>query len=188
MTDAEIVSLYLQRSEAALTETQQKYDGYLTQIAYNILSDREDAHESVNDTYWSAWNSIPPHQPQVLSAYLAKLTRRISIDRYRSRSRVKRGSGEYALSLEELEECLPAGDSTIGESDLRMLAQTINCYLRTLSPIPRCMFIRRYFHSDSLQTIAAQYRMSLPKTKSMLHRTRQGLKQYLKQEGYFHDQ
>jgi len=187
MKDTEIVELYHRRSEAAIVETQKKYDAYLTKIAYNILADREDSRESVNDTYLGAWNSMPPHKPKVLSAYLAKLTRRISIDRYRRRTRDKRGGSEYALSLSELDECIPTSDRTAEEADLRALAQCINRYLRTLPPRQRNVFIGRYFYSDSLQEVAAYYRMSIPQTKSMLHRTRQGLKTYLNKEGYFHD-
>lgn len=187
MKDEEIVSLYWQRSQCAITETQKKYHAYLTKIAYNILFDMEDCRESVNDTYLGAWNSMPPHKPKCLSAYLAKLTRRISIDSYRRRTREKRGGSEYALSLNELEDCIPDGNRTTEEADLHILARHINTYLRTLPPQQRNVFIGRYFYADSLQEVAAYYRMSIPKTKSMLHRTRQGLKTYLTKEGYFHD-
>lgn len=187
MKDEDIVSLYWQRSESAIAETERTYGSYLTKIAYNILHDFEDSRESVNDTYLSAWNSMPPHRPKILSAYLAKLTRRISIDTYRKRTRDKRGGSDYALSLDELTECIPAGDSTVQETDLHTLAQAINHYLRTLPPQQRNLFIGRYFYADSLQEVAVYYRMSIPKTKSMLHRTRQGLKSYLTKEGYFHD-
>lgn len=187
MKDEDIVSLYWARKECAITETQKKYDAYLNKIAYNILADREDTRESVNDTYLGAWNSMPPHSPKVLSAYLAKLTRRISIDLYRRRTRSKRGGSEYALSLTELDDCIPAGNSTAEEVDFRTLARCINHYLRTLPPQQRNVFIGRYFYADSLQAVAAYCRMSIPQTKSMLHRTRQGLKTYLTKEGYFHE-
>jgi len=187
MKDEEIVVLYWQRSEAAISETERKYGAYLTKIAYNILSDREDTRECVNDTYLSAWNSMPPHRPNILSTYLAKLTRRISIDIYRKRTSGKRGAGEYALSLAELDDCIPAGDRTAEDADLHALAQHIGAYLRTLPHRQRNVFIGRYFYADSLQEVAAYYHMSIPQTKSMLHRTRQGLKTYLTKEGYFHD-
>ena len=187
MNDEAIVRLYWQRSESAITETERKYGAYLTKIAYNILYDIEDSRESVNDTYLSAWNSMPPHRPKILSAYLAKLTRRISIDIFRKRTRDKRGGSEYALSLEELNECIPTSDRTAEEADLHALAQAINRYLRTLPEQQRNVFIGRYFYADSLQEVADYYRMSISKTKSMLHRTRQGLKVHLIKEGYFHD-
>ena len=102
MEDEAIVSLYWQRSESAIRETEVKYDRYLTKIAWNILADREDSRESVNDTYLAAWNSMPPHRPGVLSTYLGKITRRISIDRFRYRTRDKRRQSEYEISLSEL--------------------------------------------------------------------------------------
>ena len=104
MEDRQIVELYWQRDEAAVEETRKKYERYLTKIAYNILAVWEDSQESVNDTYLSAWNSIPPQRPAVLSAYLAQIVRRVSIDRFRRKNRQKRKPSEYALSLEELEE------------------------------------------------------------------------------------
>ena len=104
MEDEQIVTLYWNRDETAIQETQTKYDRYLTKIACNILADMEDSRESVNDTYLAAWNSMPPQRPSVLSAYLAKLTRRISIDRFRYRTRDKRRDSQYALSLSELDQ------------------------------------------------------------------------------------
>lgn len=187
MRDDEIVGLYHRREEAAVAETQRKYHKYLTTIAYNILRDTEDARESVNDTYLAAWNSIPPNSPKVLSVYLAKITRRISIDRYRKSHRSKRGGGEYALSLAELNDCIPAGNATVEEADFRSLAEHINGYLRTLPPRQRTVFIGRYFYCDSLTDVAAHHGMTVPRVKSMLYRTRQGLKAYLTEEGYFHD-
>lgn len=112
MEDEQIVTLYWDRDETAIQETQTKYDRYLTKIACNILADMEDSRESVNDTYLAAWNSIPPQRPSVLSAYLAKLTRRISIDRFRYRTRDKRRDSQYALSLSELDDCVSGGNTT----------------------------------------------------------------------------
>ena len=106
MQDEKIVELYWKRDESAVRETQEKYENYLYKIAYNILSDKEDSNESVNDTYLAAWNSMPPHKPNVLSTYLGKLTRRISIDIFRKRNRIKRQVSEYALSLTELQDCI----------------------------------------------------------------------------------
>ncbi|MBR1740782.1 MAG: sigma-70 family RNA polymerase sigma factor [Lachnospiraceae bacterium] len=99
MTDEEIVGLYWARSEDAVTQTQKKYEHYLTKISYNILSDFEDCRECVNDTYLAAWNSMPEHRPSILSAYLGKLIRQISIDVFRKKHSLKRHASEYALSL-----------------------------------------------------------------------------------------
>lgn len=184
MEDAQIVSLYWDRDEAAIRETEIKYDRYLTKIACNILNDMEDSRESVNDTYLAAWDSMPPHKPSILSAYLAKLTRRISIDRFRYRTRDKRLSSEYAVSLTELEDCLSGGDTTEDAVNVKLLADAIGIYLRLLPENARTAFIGRYYFLDPLKEVAAYCGMSESKTKSLLYRTRLGLKDYLEKEGY----
>lgn len=112
MEDEAIVALYWERKENAIGETEKKYGRYLMKTAYRILADEEDSKESVNDTYWKAWNSMPPHKPKSLATYLGKITRQVSIDRFRKRTCAKRKGSVYALSLSELEECVSAGDST----------------------------------------------------------------------------
>lgn len=184
MEDSEIVALYWRRDEGAIQETRQKYGRYLARIAGNILSNREDEEEVVNDTCLKAWNSIPPGRPDSLAAYLGKITRRLSIDVLRGRTREKRGAGEYALSLSELEECVPGGTGPEDRVELSQLAQSINDYLRTLAPQARSAFIGRYFYLDPLKDVAAHLGMSEAKAKSMLYRVRQGLKTYLIQEGF----
>ena len=184
MEDEQIVSLYWQRSESAIRETEQKYDRYLTKIAYNILSDHEDSRESVNDTYLAAWNSIPPHRPSVLSAYLGKLTRRISIDIFRCRNREKRKASEYALSLSELGDCISAGNTTEDMVNVKLLADAIGIYLRLIPEEARNAFLGRYYYLDSLKEVAAYCGMTESKAKTVLYRTRQGLKDYLKKEGF----
>lgn len=183
MQDKEIIALYWQRDQRAIRETEDKYGRYLTTIAYHILADREDSEESVSDTYLKAWNSIPPHRPQALAAYLGKITREGAIDRYRRRTSRKRGGSEYALSLSELEECV-SGDAPEQELDARLLAETINNFLRTLTPQARTMFIRRYYFADPIREIAAGGGVSVSKVKSTLHRTRIHLREYLEKEGF----
>lgn len=184
MEDEKIVSLYWDRDESAIRETEEKYDRYLTKIAYNILSSHEDSRESVNDTYLAAWNSIPPHKPSVLSTYLAKLTRRISIDIFRGRNRQKRLGSEYALSLNELGDCVSGGNTTEEIVNVRLLADAIGLYLRTLPEDERNLFIGRYYFLDSLKEAASYCGMTESKAKSLLYRTRLGLKEYLEKEGF----
>ena len=184
MEDTEIVSLYWDRDETAIRETETKYDRYLTKIAYNILADLEDSRESVNDTYMAAWESMPPHRPTVLSAYLAKLTRRISIDRFRYRTRDKRMASEYAISLSELSDCVSGGNTTEEIINVKLLADTIGIYLRLQSPEARTAFLGRYYFLDSVREVARYCGMSESKCKSLLHRTRVGLKDYLRKEGF----
>ena len=184
MTDERIVELYWDRDESAIAETQSKYGRYLTKIAYNILTDKEDSLESVNDTYMHAWKSMPPHRPSVLSAYLAKITRRVAIDILRRKSRDKRVPSEYTFSLSELEECISDSKSVEQQIDAEELGKAITTYLKSITADARCLFIGRYFYLDSLKEVARYCGMSEAKAKSMLYRTRCGLKAYLEQEGY----
>lgn len=184
MEDSEIVDLYWDRDEAAIAHTQEKYDRYLTKIAWNILANAEDSRESVNDTYLAAWNSMPPHRPGVLSTYLGKITRRISIDCFRGRNRDKRRDSQYALSLEELGECVSGGNTTEEIVNVKLLADSIGIYLRLQSPRARTAFLARYYYLDSLKEVAAACGMTESQTKSLLYRTRVGLKEYLRKEGF----
>ena len=184
MEDEKIVALYWSRDEQAINETQKKYERYLMKIAYNVLSNLDDSMESVNDTYLAAWNSIPPHCPSVLSTYLGKLTRRTSIDIFRKRNREKRQGAEYAISLNELADCIPDPNTPEDMADVRLLAEAINAYLRTLSEDARNTFVGRYYFLDSLKDVASYCGMSESKAKSVLYRTRCGLREYLLREGF----
>ena len=126
MQDEMIVDLYWKRDESAISETERKYGRYLSKIAYNILSDWEDSKETVNDTYLKAWNSMPTHKPSVLSTYLGKITRQLSIDAFRTRNRDKRKHSEYAVSLSELEDCISSSETTEQSIELKLLAEAIN--------------------------------------------------------------
>lgn len=184
MQDEQIVALYWVRDEDAIVQTQKKYGNYLFKIAQNVLNDWNDSEESVNDTYWKAWGSIPPHRPRLLSTYLGKLTRELSIDRFRRKNSQKRQASQYALSLAELEDCVSGGDTTEQSADMMLLGDAINAFLDTLSPTARCTFVGRYYYMDSLQEVAAYYGMSEAKVRNLLYRTRQKLKIWLEQEGF----
>ncbi len=184
MNDKEIVELYWKRDENAILMTQEKYQRYLTKIAYNILTDLEDSRESVNDTYLAAWNSIPPHKPEVLSTYLGKLTRRISIDIFRKKNAAKRQASEFAMSISELADCLPGGEMPEDTVETKLLAATINDFLRKQSEEARNLFIGRYYFLDSLKDVAAYCNVSESKAKSTLFRTRCALKEHLRKEGF----
>ena len=184
MRDDEIVALYWQRDEAAIRETEQKYSRYLSKIAYNVLADLGDCEEVVNDTCLKAWNSMPPHRPAALGTYLGKIARQLSIDRFRTRNREKRKGSEYSLSLSELEECVDCGDATRQAADARLLAEAISSYLKTLPEPSRHAFVGRYYYMDPLKEVAVYCGMSEARAKSLLYRARQGLKAYLKQEGF----
>lgn len=184
MKDESIVALYWERDELALKETKTKYEHYLLKIAHNVLSDYEDSQESVNDTYLAAWNSMPPHKPSVLSTYLGKITRRISIDIFRRKNRDKRRASEYALSLTELGDCLTDGGTPEETMEVKSLADAINTFLHSLSKDARNLFVGRYYFLDSLKEAAEYCGMSESKAKSLLFRTRCNLKAYLQKEGF----
>lgn len=184
MDDKAIVELYFARSEKAISETASKYGGYCYSIANNILSNKEDSEESVNDTYLAAWNSMPPRQPSILATFLGKITRYISLDRWKSRSAYKRGGGEVTLALEELGEFLSSGESTEQAFERKELLRSINRFLDKLPDVERNMFVCRYWYLDPVQQIADQYGFTLSKTASMLRRTREKLCKQLKKEGF----
>lgn len=184
MEDQEIVALFWQRDESAIEETSKKYGMYCYSIAYRILKNHEDSEESVNDTYVDAWHSIPPNKPLLLSAFLAKLTRRIAIDKWRASRAEKRGSGETALVLDELAECITSENDIDTEIDRKQLAQTVNAFIKTLSDSERKVFVCRYFYMDSLESVCRKFGFSEGKVKSMLFRMREKLRVYLQKEGF----
>ncbi len=184
MDDQEIVALYWARSEQAISETSSKYGSYCYSIAYNILHSSEDAEESVNDTYNDAWNSIPPHRPSVLSTFLGKITRRISIDHWRRRTAEKRGGGEMPLVLEELQECVADGKNTEQEFEKRHLSDVVNSFVKMLPETEQKVFLCRYWYMDSIGSISQQFGFSESKVKSMLFRIRNQLRAVLEKEGF----
>ncbi len=184
MRDEQIVALYWDRNEDAIRETSQKYGAYLSKIAYNILSDLEDSKECVNDTYLKAWNSMPTHKPSVLSSYLGKIARQLSIDVFRKKRAQKRYASEYALSLSELGDSFSDGSGPEQEVDAALLDEAISTFLRALPEEARDTFIGRYYFFDSLKDVAGYCGMPETRAKSMLYRTRQALKAYLEKEGF----
>ena len=184
MDDKGIVRLYFERNERAIDETSKKYGKYCFAIANNILSNREDAEESVNDTYLDAWNNIPPHRPNSLSLFLGKITRRISIDLYRRKNAQKRGGGELALVLDELYQCIADETDVEKEFEKRHLSQVINDFVKFLPRNEQKVFICRYWYMDSIQSISERFGYSESKVKSMLYRTREKLREALRKEGY----
>lgn len=187
MEDSRIVELYWERSENAITETASKYGNYCYSIAYNILANAEDANESVNDTYLGAWNSMPTHRPSVLSTFLGKITRRISIKKWQAKYATKQGGGEIVIALDELEDCIPSDSSVEHEIEVAELAKAIDNFITSLPVTERRVFICRYWYLDPIAEICHQFGFSQSKVKSMLHRIRQKLLSYLIKEGFYYD-
>lgn len=184
MEDHAIVALFHDRDEAAIQETAQKYGRYLTTIASRILPDPEDSRESVNDVYLKAWELIPPATPPRLGVFLGRIARQIAIDRWRQLHSQKRGGGEYALTLSELEECLTKGDDAAQTVDARLLAEAIGAYLRTLPAETRAIFVCRYYHLTPVRELAERFHCGESRITTLLLRTRQGLSAYLIKEGF----
>jgi len=180
MEDARIVDLYWERSELAISETQIKYGKMLLSLSSSLTGDRSDAEECVNDTYLAAWNSMPEERPSLLGAFLAKITRRLSIDRFRFTHAEKRGSGTLT---EELTECVP--DTTSGverEFENGMLKEALDNFLCSLDTVSRALFVQRYFWSYPLREIAKKNGMSETAVKVALFRLRARLKSVLEKE------
>lgn len=185
MEDRDIVALYWERDQDAIAETEKKYGRYCYAIAYNILYNAEDAEESVNDALMNAWNSMPPHMPSILSVFLGKLTRYVSLKKWRYVRTQKRGGGETALVYEELSDCIPGGKSVEEELQEKELAEMIDCFLDELPAVERHVFICRYWYFDDIAAISKQFGFSNSKVKSMLYRIRKKLLCRLREEGIF---
>ena len=182
MDDKRIVELYWDRDESAIQETSDKYESYLHSIAMNVLAVHEDAEESVNDTYNDAWNSMPPHRPSILATFLGKITRRLSIDKWRARTAAKRGAGQTAMVLEELEHCVSGSDDVVNVAEANELTRFINTFLADLPETERSVFLCRYWYMDPIESIAKQFGFSQSKVTSMLFRTRNKLRSLLEKE------
>ena len=184
MTDTEIIELYWERSERAISETERKYGSYCMTIARNILNNREDSEECVNDTFLSAWNAIPPTRPNILSAFLAKITRNHALNRLKLQKRQKRGEGEAALLLSELGECISSPDSAEELTDEKILGEAIGEFLKTLPEVTSAVFVQRYFYCRSIAEIAKLSGFSKSKITTLLFRTREKLRQTLIEKGF----
>lgn len=182
MEDQQIIDLFWQRSESAVTAAAEKYGAYCNKIAENILGSKEDVEECVNDTWLQAWQNIPPDRPVRLSAYLGKITRNLSLNRVQYYGAQKRGGGQTALALSELEACIPVQNSIEQTMQERYLKEVITHFLRELPVQKRNIFIRRYWYMMSIKEIAAAYGMRESKIASTLFRLRKELKHYLEKE------
>lgn len=184
MEDGEILQMYWERDPEAISATAAQYGAYCFAIAKNILGNDEDAEECVNDAYLRAWNSIPPHRPQLLSAFLGKLTRNLSLNRYRSDTAGKRGGGAAAAVLDELAECISGQPGVEQELEQQELIRAIDAFLAALPPEQRGIFLCRYWYFDSVSAIAKRYRFSETRVSVTLHRLRKRLRHHLSERGF----
>lgn len=183
MEDQQIIELYWMRSEDAISETDKKYGKYCYYIAYNILQNEEDAKECVNDTYFSVWKIIPPNRPNRLSVFLGKITRNLSLNRYKKFKAKKRGYGQIPLVLEELQECISNKKLSDEIVEEMVLVEVLERFLTGLSVEARNIFLRRYWFFSSVKEIASDFSISESKVKVSLMRSRNRLKEMLQKEG-----
>jgi len=183
LADEEIIGLFWQRSENAVSAVSDKYGRYCYAIAYNILQQPEDAEECLNDTYARAWNSIPPQKPRYLAAFLGKITRNLALQRVRGEKAQKRGGGKVDIALSELDACLSGGNLTEDCFDEKLLIDALNRFLKGLPQKQRVLFLQRYWYFCSVKELAKLHNMTESNVKTTLYRCREQLREFLKDEG-----
>lgn len=184
MEDEEIISLFFERNESALSEASKKYGGYCTTIARNILKNEQETEECINDLLMKVWEKIPPEKPRILAAFLAKLTRNIAIDRYRKNRSERRIGDEVDVVLEELGDCVSDSTDVQGTAEKRALLEAINRFLEFQPKRNRIVFVSRYCCCESVRSISGRLGMSENSVSVCLNRTRKKLREYLEKEGY----
>ena len=182
MEDSAIVALYWSRNPESIHQTDKKYGGYCRAIARNILPDRRDAEECVNDTWLNAWNAMPESRPSLLGPFLGKITRNLAFTRWRAGHTEKRGGGELPMVLDELSECVSPAD-TLQDVETAELEEIINRFLHTLPARECSIFLRRCWFTEPMADIARRYGMRESTVRTSLFRSREKLRQYLKREG-----
>lgn len=182
MKDSEIVALFLERSERAITELICKYEVAIRKVASNILGNTQDVEECVNDAFLQVWDTIPPQQPNFLGAYSCRIARNLALNRYHANTAKKRNSF-YDAALDELEDCVPALSNVETEYDARELTEYINHFLATLPYSDRYLFVRRYWYADSVSDIACAMQLKPHAVSVRLSRLREKLQNYLIREG-----
>jgi RNA polymerase sigma-70 factor (ECF subfamily) len=183
MSEQELLEMYEARNQAAIQETEERYGAYCHTIAYRILRDEGEAAECLNDTWFAAWQAIPPAKPKNLGAYLTKITRNLSLNRYRSNHQQKRQADRMSVCIDELAECIPSLTTPERAYEQSYLGQLLTQFLRELPKEERIMFVRRYFFMDSVAEVAEHMGCGESKVKTAMFRTRKKLQKLLTEEG-----
>ena len=184
MEDAQIVKLYWERNPEAIARSREKYEIYCFSLADRIVNSREDAEECVNDTWLHAWNGMPPHRPSALRIFLAKITRRVALNRWKAASAQKRGGGQLPLVLDELSECVSGQEDVEGAVEARELRRLLDQFIRELPAREGNILLRRYFFTEPVGEIARRWGLTENHVSVLLSRTRKKLKALLEKEGY----
>ncbi len=183
MEDSKIIELYFKRSEAAISETSEKYSPYCSVIAKNILHNELDEEECLSDTWLCAWNNIPPTVPNCLRVFLGKITRNISLNLFRKKNTAKRSA--VFEPIDELSECVPGGETVEEAADAKALSEYLDGFIRSLPAEKRFVFIRRYWYGDGISDIAEKAKVNETRVKNILSRLRKKLREELEKEGFF---
>lgn len=183
MEDREIVDLYWRRSDAAIEESDRKYGNYCHKIAYNICANHEDSEECVSDTWFKAWNIMPPKRPNVLNSFFGSICRNLALDLWRRKNAKKRGGGETELVFEELSDCIGAGSEPEKQVEAMELEEAVSQFIHGLPDRERRIFLARYYFILPVAEIAKRQHEGVGKTKMTLYRTREKLMEELRKEG-----
>ena len=184
MSDEDIIELYWQRQEAAVSETDKKYGKYLFTIAYNIVHNDQDCEECLNDTYLGTWNSIPPQRPNLFLVFLSKIMRNIAVDKYRSNTVARHVPSSLMQSLDELDESVAYSPSVEEEYAIDQLSKLLNSWLCGLSESERFLFVCRYYYADPISDIAQMLGVSERTVFRQLSALKESLRTHLEKEGY----
>ncbi len=182
LEDSEIIRLFFERSEDAIAELSAKYGGIFNNVAMNVLHDREDAEECVNDAYLAVWNKIPPEKPDMLCSFVSGIVRNKAIDRYRHNTK-GRGQSNYDVCIDELEEIIPSGATADGETEKKIAAEYISRFVGSLNKTNRMIFVRRFWYMDSYEKIAKASGMNEGAVRTRASRIKADLKKYLEERG-----
>lgn len=184
MEDRGIIRLFFERNEAALNEVSRKYESHCRAIARNILKNQEEAEECVNDTYMRAWESIPPNDPPVLGAFLAKITKNLALSRIAFNNAEKRGGKSDVLSFDEIDKFVSGKNTVETEAERAELITAINEFLKKLPAKQRQIFVGRYWGFYRSSELAEHFGMSESGISRSIERTRRKLKKHLEKGGF----
>ena len=184
LDDEQIIELYWSRDESAILHTDKKYRRFLYTIAYNLVHDRYDSEECLDDTYLAVWNRIPPDRPRVFPAFLSRIVRNIAVDRYRRTTTARRLPPELVDSLDELTRDIPVNETPADSLAFKEMLEVINSYLHTLSEEDLTIFVCRYYCSDPLEVVADMTGLHLRTVNRRLQKMRNALRLRLEKGGF----
>ena len=188
MEDKQLAELYRAHDERAQAEGNAAYGRACNRIALNVLENTHEAEVCTEEALQLAADTFPSRDPVKPAAFLYKVTRSLSLDRYKLHQTAKRGNSLFILALDELDACIPAGSTGFAsgfddEIEARRVGECINRFLRRQAPETRDLFICRYFYADSIGDITDRFGLNERQVRAILSRTRKKLRKFLESEG-----